>query len=173
MYYSALEVPEAMRCMLLLCLPEVMHRVLLCMLETVEGVLCLLEGMRRMLLYILEAVEGGLRSLGVLDVLEVLEAMRRVLEAMEGKLYLPEVMHCVPLCLSDALEVSEVMRCVLLCMLEGVENGFVSIATVFSLQLATSGRDSVESMVHPRIASFSTQISTYSVSNEHVCIYMQ
>ena len=45
---------------------EVMRRVLLCMLEAVEGELCLLEVLgvlrvlRRVLLYMLEAVEGVL-----------------------------------------------------------------------------------------------------------------
>ena len=51
-----------------------MHRVLLCMLEAVEGELCLLEVpnvMRCVLLYMLEGVECGLCLLDVLDVLEV------------------------------------------------------------------------------------------------------
>src|SRR5437762_3403185 len=73
--------------------------------------------MHRVLLCMLEAVEGG-HSLGeVLDVLEALEAMRSVLlcmlEAVEGRL-----------CLLDELELPEVARCVLLCMLEAVEGGF-------------------------------------------------
>ncbi len=57
---------------------EVMSRVLLCMLEAVEGQLCLLvamEVMRCLLLRMLEAVEGELCLLEALDVLDVLEAM--------------------------------------------------------------------------------------------------
>jgi len=62
-----------------------MRRVLLCVIEAVEGELCLLdvlevkEATRCMLLCMLEAVEGGLcllETLEVLEVLEVLEAMR-------------------------------------------------------------------------------------------------
>jgi len=58
---------------------EVMCRVLLCMLEAVEGQLCLLVAMKVMrcvLLCMLEAVEGELCLLEVLEVLAVLEAMR-------------------------------------------------------------------------------------------------
>src|SRR6266480_3942349 len=72
---------------------EGMRRVLLCMLEVVEGELCLLEVlkvqdvMRCVLLCILEAVEGRLCLLEVLGVLETLGWMRRVrlgmLEAVE------------------------------------------------------------------------------------------
>ncbi len=61
--------------------PELMRCVLLCMSETVDSELCsldalevleVLDGMRRMPLCILEAVEGELCLLEVLDVLEVM-----------------------------------------------------------------------------------------------------
>ena len=45
-----------------------MRRLLLCMLEAVEGELCLLEGMRRVLFCMLEAVEGVLCLLEALEV---------------------------------------------------------------------------------------------------------
>jgi len=74
----------------------------------VEGELCLLEmpGVIRCLL---------LYSLEVLEMLDVMDVIRRVLlsmlEAVEGDL-------C-------SLEVPEVIRCVPLCMLEDVEGGSV------------------------------------------------
>jgi len=90
---------------------EGMHRVLLCMLEAVEGGLCLLE------------VPEVMRCVR-LDMLDVLDVMRRVLlcvlEAVEGGLCLlelPEVMRRVRLCMLDVLDA---MRRVLLCMLEEV-----------------------------------------------------
>src|SRR6266480_3748928 len=70
---------------------EGMRRVLLCMLEAVEGEICLLavpEVMRCVLLCLLEA----LKALEVLEMLEV-----------------PEVMRCVLLCLLQALEVLETL----------------------------------------------------------------
>src|SRR6266480_1378274 len=61
---------------------EGMRRVLLCMLEAVDGELCLLEVLevtRCVLLCILEAVEGGLLDVLVgLIVLELPEVMLRV-----------------------------------------------------------------------------------------------
>jgi len=55
--------------------PEVMRRVLLCMLE----VLKVLEVMRCVLLCMLKAVEGGLCLLEMLEVPGMLEVMRCVL----------------------------------------------------------------------------------------------
>src|SRR6266480_3295717 len=97
-----------------LCLLEVMRRVLLCMLEAVEGGLGVLEApeaMRSVLLCMLEAMEGGLC---LLETLEVLEAMRCMLETAEGELRLLDVL--------DVLDV-EAMRYMLLCTLEAVEGG--------------------------------------------------
>jgi len=62
---------------------EVMHCVLLCILEGVGGVLCLLEVMRCVLFCLLEVLE------------------------------VPEVMCCMRLCLLEVLELPEAMRCVL------------------------------------------------------------
>ncbi len=84
-------------------LPEAMRRVLLCMLEVVEGRLCLLEVLEVMRC-MLETSEGGLC---LLEVLEMPKAW--------------EVMRCVLLCM---LEVAEVIRGVLLCMLEAAEGAF-------------------------------------------------
>ena len=86
---------------------DAMHRVLLCMLEVLEGGLCLLE-----VLDVLEAVESRLCLLEALDVLEV---MRCVLDAPEmlEVLEVPEAIRCVLLCLLG------LMRRVWLCMLEG------------------------------------------------------
>ena len=90
-------------------------------LEVALHTLEMLEGMRRVLLCMLEAVEGEI------CLLEVLEAMQCVLLCM---LAVPEVMRCVLLCLLEALkalevlemlEVPEVMRCVLLCLLQALE----------------------------------------------------
>jgi hypothetical protein len=67
---KVLELPEV---------PEVMHCVLLCILEAADGALWLLEVpavMSRVLLCILEVVEGGLCLLGVLEVLEAPEKQR-------------------------------------------------------------------------------------------------
>ena len=79
-----------------------MHRVLLCMLEAVEGELCLMD--------VLEVPEV-IRCV----VLCIVEGRRCVLEVLR----VPEVMRCVVLCivegrrcLLDALRVPEVMRCV-------------------------------------------------------------
>jgi len=76
------------------------------MLDVVLYALEMLEGMRRVLLCILEAVEGELCLVEVVDVLEVVEVMLRVrfcmLEAVEGALCLLEVLE-VP-------EKPEVMR---------------------------------------------------------------
>jgi len=114
------------------CMLEVIRRVLLCILEAVEGDLCLLEVpeatrcvllcilevseapevMRRLVLCMLEAVEG---SLCLLDVLEVLEGFE-----------VPEMMHCVEggfdrwRC-RRRLEVLEVTRRVLRRMREAVD----------------------------------------------------
>jgi len=87
---DVLEMPEAMRCMLL------------CMLEAVEGRLCLLD-----VLEVPDVMCCVLRCLlKALDVLEMPEVMRcmllYMLEAVEGELCL--------------LEVLDVMRCVLLRM---------------------------------------------------------
>src|SRR5436190_685031 len=78
------------------------------------------------------------------SLLEVLDAMRcvllRMLEAMEGRLCLleilhvlevPEVIRCVLLCMLEAIRcvllcMLEVVRRVLLCMLETVEGGLPS-----------------------------------------------
>ena len=88
------------------------------MLEMPEGVLCvleLLEGVRR----ILEAVENsGPYAVGTVgDALcgDVLEVVLAVLKAVKVGIYLLEVL-VVP-------EVPDVMRCVLLCILEAVEGG--------------------------------------------------
>jgi hypothetical protein len=74
---------------------------------------------RRVLLYMLEAVEGELCLLEVLEVLDMLEVIRcvllRMLEAVDGGLCLLEVLEVL-----EALEVPEVMCCVPLCMLETV-----------------------------------------------------
>jgi len=72
-----LEAVESMLCSMEVL--EVMHRVLLCMLEDVEGRLCSLEVMNRVLLCMLEAVEGEVCLMEVLRV--------------------PEVMRCVVLCI--------------------------------------------------------------------------
>ena len=132
---EVLEVPEGL---------ELIRRVLLCMLEAVEGELCLLEVlevMRSMLLRsILDAAEGRLCSLEVLEVvevirrvllfvLEVMEVIRRVLlfmlEVMEEirrvLLFMPEAVEG-ELCLPKVLEV---MSCVPLCTLYAVEVGSV------------------------------------------------
>ncbi len=58
----------------------------------------MLEVMRRMLLWMLEAVEGGLC---LREVLEVLEWMRRVRLCM---LEAPEEMRCMLLCMLEAVE---------------------------------------------------------------------
>jgi len=51
----------------------------------------------------------------VLYALEMLAGMRRVLEAVEGELFLLEVMRCVLLCILNAVEgrlcVLEALRC--------------------------------------------------------------
>jgi len=76
--------------------PEVMCRVLLCMLETVEGGLCLreVEVMRCMPIHKLEAMNGRRCLLTVLEVLKVMEV--------------PEMMRCVLLCMLKAWRVSSV-----------------------------------------------------------------
>src|SRR6266480_2137461 len=74
----------------------------------------MLEGMPGVLLCMLEAVEG---RLCLLDVLEVLEVMRRVLLCLMEVLGLPEVAHCVLLCMRDVLKMMDV-RCMLLGMLD-------------------------------------------------------
>ena len=110
------------------------------MLEVLE----VLKAMCRVLLRMLEVVEGVLCLLEVFEVLEALKAMRRVLlcmlETVEGKLCLleaPEVVCCVTLCaggdatfapwMLEAVEGElcflEVMRWVLRCMLEAVDGG--------------------------------------------------
>jgi len=77
-------------------------------LEATKDELCLLDVMRCVLLCVLEAVEGRLY---LLEVLEVPGMMRCVLLSMLGTLEALESGLCL-------LEVSEVMRCMLLCMLE-------------------------------------------------------
>jgi len=135
---EVVEMPEVMRCVLCLRealeMPEVVHPVLLYMLDA-------LEVMRCVLLCMLDALEA-MRCV-LLCMLAVLEAMhgellclQEVLEALEA-LEVPEVMYCALLCLL------EVIRCVLLCLLEDVEGGQflgfeISIVAVF-VQRHTSG----------------------------------
>jgi len=57
-------------------------------------------------------VEDGLCLLEVSDVLDALDVVRCMLEAVEGEV-----------CWLEVMEMSEVIRCVLLCMLEAVEVG--------------------------------------------------
>jgi len=75
------------------------------MLEAVKGELCLLEAMRRVLLSMLEVVEGGLCLPDVLDLLEVMrELLLCILEAVKGELCLLEAMRHVLLSMLEAVE---------------------------------------------------------------------
>ena len=70
---------------MLLCMLEVMRRVLLCMLEAVEGELCSLELMRCMLLCVLDAVGVG-----------SLSRFRNFLGRLGQTIHLPEVCIITP-----------------------------------------------------------------------------
>ena len=95
--------------------------------------LCVLEVMRCML----EAAEDRL------FLLEVLEAMRRVLlcmlDAVEGEL-----------CLLDVLEAKEAKRCMLLCMQEPVEGGLCLLETLEAAEALDRGCNSIGPLLGPR-----------------------
>ena len=82
--------------------------------DAVEGGLCLLdvlevlEVMRRVLFCMLEAVEGGLC---LLDVLEVIRCVLLCMPEMLEMLEMLEVMRCMLLYLLEVLDVPEVIRC--------------------------------------------------------------
>ena len=116
---------------------EVMHRLLLCMLEVVESVCCVLELLEvyAVLPFMLEAVEGVLCLLDVLESSALCTTLYaggrgdRTICAIGARvvLYTLEVLdgvRYVPLCILEDvegvlwwLEELEVTRCVLLCML--------------------------------------------------------
>ena len=110
----------------------------------------------------LEAVEDGLCLLEVSDVLDALDVVRCMLEAVEGEV-----------CWLGVMEVSEVIRCVLLCMLEAVEGALCLLEVLEVLDALDVMRcmlgvsEVLEAMRLPRGAS--SKLSSAVVASDVLC----